>query len=367
MTIAGDVGRVLWLGFGGPSLTDELRGALGRGELGAVVLFKRNLVTSIVRGPVPQEVFDVDALRALVAALHAASSVPLLVAIDQEGGAVQRLRAPATQWPPMLALDAQPAPADVELADAIGFAIGTELAALGIDLDFAPVLDVHTNPRNPIIGDRAFGRTADTVARRALGFAAGLARAGVLACGKHFPGHGDTTTDSHLGLPRVEHARDRLDAVELAPFRAAVGLPLLMTAHIAFPALDADRPATLSPAIVTDLLRTRFGYRGVVVSDDLVMRAIVDGYGTGPAAVLAIRAGCDALLITRDPAHQHAARLALIHAAERDAGFRARLAEAAARVDALTTAHFKARGPAPAPSTIGALAHRRLADRLAGR
>ena len=364
---------MLWLGFAGATLSADVRGAVARGELGCAVLFGRNLATAVVRGPVPQEVADVVALASLVRELHAAApaGAPLLVAIDQEGGAVQRLRAPATQWPPMLALDAQPDGDDVALAEAIGLAVGRELAALGIDLDFAPVLDVHTNPANPVIGDRAFGTTAATATRRALAAAAGLARAGVLACGKHFPGHGDTATDSHHALPRVEHDRARLEAVELAPFRAAAaaGLPLVMTAHVVYAALDPAAPATLSPAIVGDLLRRELGFRGAIASDDLAMRAIVDHVGPGEAAVRAIAAGCDAVLVTRDAGLQHAAREALIRAGERQSALRDRLAESAARLRALAIAHAAARThAAPLPlATVGAFAHRRLADRLAGR
>src|SRR5439155_8944763 len=191
-------------------------------------------------------------------------------------------------------------------AEAVGRAIGDELRALGVDIDFAPVLDVHTNPANPVIGERAFGRDAATVARRALAFARGLDAAGVLACGKHFPGHGDTDTDSHLELPRIDHDWDRLEKVELLPFRraAAAGLPIIMTAHVVFAALDAQRPATLSEQVITGLLRGKLGYRGVIVSDDLDMRAIAGHMGADHAAVAAVRAGCDVLLLCCDAANQ---------------------------------------------------------------
>ena len=205
---------------------------------------------------------------------------------------MQRVRAPATQWPPMMAHDGLPAPDDERTAEQVGRALGDELRALGFDIDFAPVLDVHTNPANPIIGDRAFGRDAATVARRALAFARGLDAAGILACGKHFPGHGDTDTDSHLELPRVDHPWDRLESVELAPFRAAAAarLPMIMTAHVVFPALDPTRPATLSEQVVTGLLRGKLGFDGVIVSDDLDMKAIAGLLGAGDAAVRAVRA-----------------------------------------------------------------------------
>ncbi len=382
-----DIGQLLWLGFEGTKLPRRMKVQIAGGEVGVVVVFARNLERAVVHGPVPQEVVDVRALAALNRAIHGAApdAAPVLVAIDHEGGAVQRIRAPATQWPPMLSLDghAAPPPAkasdgdamgrgaadDETLAAAVGRAMGRELAALGFDLDFAPVLDVHTNDANPIIGERAFGRDADAASRRALAFASGLAAAGVLACGKHFPGHGDTSVDSHEVLPRLDHPRARLDAVELLPFRraAAAGLPLIMTGHLLCTALDPASPATLSPAVI-HLLRHELGYRGVVVSDDLVMKAIVDHVGVGDAAVRAIRAGCDAVLISRLRPKQDEARAALLRAAKRDPSLRRRITESAARVRALKTAHLTARAAAPPPplDVVGAPAHRELADRMAG-
>jgi beta-N-acetylhexosaminidase len=368
-----DIGQLLWIGFAGATAPASVISRLQRGAAGATVLFKRNLVYTKVPGPVPQEVTDLDALETLVRALHvrAPDGTAALVAVDQEGGLVQRVRAPATQWPPMLSHDGLPAGEDERVAEAVGRALGEELRALGFDIDFAPVLDVHTNPQNPIIGDRAFGRDADTVARRALAFARGLDAAGVLACGKHFPGHGDTDTDSHLELPKVDHDWTRLEQVELAPFRAAAraSLPMLMTAHVVFAALDKERPATLSPAVVDGLLRGKLGYKGVVVSDDLDMRAIAGHMGADHAAIAAIRAGCDVLLLCCDEHNQALAEEGLAKEAERDSDFRGKLAVAATRVRAMKTAHaakLAALGPL-ARDVIGSFEHRKLADRLAGR
>lgn len=361
-----DIGQLLWVGFEGTRAPAALVARIAAGEVGAAILFKRNLA-------IAGDVCDLDALVALTSELRRAApdGTPALTAIDQEGGVVQRVRAPATRWPPMGAHEAFAAPEDAALAEAVGLALGSELRALGIDVDFAPVLDVHTNPANPIIGDRAFGADAQTVARRALAFARGLDGAGVIACGKHFPGHGDTATDSHLELPRIDHGWERLERVELLPFAraAAAGLPMIMTAHVVFAALDPARPATLSDTVITGLLRQKLGYRGVIVSDDLDMRAIADHMGVAVAAVAAIRAGCDVLLLCRNEDHQRAAEAALIREAERDSELRRQIGEAAARVRALKRAHAEnlARYPDPPRAIIGAAAHRALADRLAGR
>jgi beta-N-acetylhexosaminidase len=364
-SVGRDVGQLLWVGYDGVEPPAELVERVASGGIGAVILFARNL-------PRAGDAVDVAALVELIDRLHAAAPIesPLLVAIDQEGGRVQRVREPGTVWPPMLSFERIAAARDVALAEAVGRALGDELAALGIDIDFAPVLDVHTNAANPIIGDRAFAADPARAAARALAFARGLAEAGVLACGKHFPGHGDTSTDSHLELPRVDHPLERLRAVELAPFRRAAeaGIPMIMTAHVVFAALDAARPATLSPAVIRDLLRGELGYRGLVVSDDLDMKAIRDHFGSADAAVGAIAAGCDVLLLCRDPDAQREVADGLVRAARGDPALRARVAEAAAAV-----VRLKRDRPRVPPATVerarallGCAAHRRLATELAG-
>jgi beta-N-acetylhexosaminidase len=367
-TLSADVGQILWLGFHGVEPPEALGRDIAAGDVGAVILFQRNLRARGDGGT------DLEALAAVTARLHAsapAAGPPLWICIDQEGGAVQRVRAPATVWPPMLAFDELPPEIDDEaLAERIGEALGRELAALGIDVDFAPVLDVHTNPANPVIGRRAFATTPETAARRALAVARGLAAAGVVSCGKHFPGHGDTDTDSHLALPRLSHDLARLEAVELLPFQRAVaaGIPTIMTAHVVFAALDDAVPATLSRAVITGLLRERMGYGGIIVSDDLDMRAIAAHYGVGDAAVRAIRAGCDALLLCNEIEHQHQARAALLQAGERDGELRAAIAVAAARIRAAKARHQEERAALPRPGlgVVGCAAHQDLARTLAG-
>jgi beta-N-acetylhexosaminidase len=203
-------------------------------------------------------------------------------------------------------------------------------------MSFAPVADVHTREDNPIIGDRAFATTPERVARLGGAFAEGLARGGVLSCAKHFPGHGDTTVDSHLALPRVERLKAELERLEIASFRALAQNPAIdsmMTAHVVYPALDAEQPATLSHAICTDLLRGELGFPGVLFSDDLEMKALT--MPAGEAAVRAVAAGCDVLLVCSRADLAVAAHEALVHEAEKSATFRARCEEAFTRALAM--------------------------------
>jgi beta-N-acetylhexosaminidase len=186
-------------------------------------------------------------------------------------------------------------------------------------MDYTPVLDVHTNPKNPVIGDRALAERAEDVARLGTAIIRTLQAEGIAACGKHFPGHGDTSTDSHFELPLLDHPPDRFEAVELVPFKAAIdaNVAAIMTAHILIPSLDEENPGTLSPAIVDGLLKTRLGYRGLVLSDDLEMKAISGRYGHSEATVRAIAAGCDAVLMCApQPDQQMAALEAVIYAVE---------------------------------------------------
>ena len=275
----------------------------------------------------------------LVRALRAASpaGMPLAVSVDQEGGLVQRLRAPLTVWPDMFSVAAA---SDPSRTQAVGRALGDELAALGIGWNFAPVLDVHTNPANPVIGNRAFGVTPAAVATHALAFWRGLRAAGVLGCGKHFPGHGDTHTDSHLDLPVVAHDQNRLRSGELAPFAAAAreSMGAFMTAHVVYPAWDAVLPATLSHRIASHILRGELGFAGLLVSDDLGMRAVADRWPIETLVVESLLAGVDHFLVREPQARQEAAFAALVQAAETRPKVRDRVQESAARM-----ANFKAR------------------------
>lgn len=350
-------GQLLSVGYEGPTPSAELLERVTRSEVGSVMVFSPNAA-------------DVESLADAVGRLRAASpaEAPLVVSIDQEGGVVQRVRAPATVWPAMLAVGET---RDAQLTEAIGAALGRELAALGIGWNLAPVLDVHTNPSNPVIGTRAFGVRPDDVIAHALAFWRGLRSAGVAGCGKHFPGHGDTLVDSHLDLPRVPHPLERLQAVELAPFAAAAnaGMEAIMTAHVVFAAVDADEPATLSRRVVHDLLRGELGYQGLVVSDDLGMQAVAARYPIAELVVRAVRAGIDHLLIRRPAERQHEAYEALVHAAEAQSEMRARVLDAAGRVAVFKRAvrvDLPLRGEA-LRAALGGPAHQALVERVVRR
>jgi len=300
------VGQLAIVGFDGHSIHPDVRALAREFDLGGVIFFARNIEA-------PDQVADMSR-----EAQELASEIPLWVSVDQEGGRVARLKRPFTEWPPMITLGRAGAPGD-RLAERFARALAVELRAVGISLDYTPVLDVLTNLQNPVIGDRALAEHAEDVARLGSVIIRTLQGSGIAACGKHFPGHGDTSTDSHFELPLIDHPRERFDQVELVPFKAAIaaGVASIMTAHILIPALDEEHPATLSPALVDGLLKKQLGYEGLVLSDDLEMKAISGRYGHEDATVRAIEAGCDAVLMCApNPAEQVAALEAIIHAVE---------------------------------------------------
>jgi beta-N-acetylhexosaminidase len=322
-------GRLCLVDFSGTDPTARLERLITERHIGGVVLFRKNVASAV----------QVAALTAGLQGVARAAGAPApWVSIDHEGGGVNRFgladaSPPAvTPLPSAMALGAA---GDPLLAQRAGRVAGTELRAMGIHLNFAPVMDVNNNPANPVIGARAFGESPALVETMGLAYIRGLQETGVGATAKHFPGHGDVTVDSHLALPRVEHGPDRLEAIELPPFAAAVraDVAAVMTAHIVFPGLDPTGvPATLSAAILSGILRERWGYQGLICSDSLAMRAIVDTYGAGDAAVAAVRAGCDLLLALGPDAMQDEILEALACAIETGVGSGAQAAAAAARV-----------------------------------
>jgi beta-N-acetylhexosaminidase len=297
-------GQLAIAGFAGHSIPPELKALAKEFDLGGIILFARNVES-------PEQVAEVAR-----EARELTRELPLWVSVDQEGGRVARLRAPFTLWP---AMDTLGRSGDERLAERFARSLAAELRAVGVTLDFTPVLDILTNPKNPAIGDRALAGTPGDVARLGTVIIKTLQAEGIAACGKHFPGHGDTSVDSHHELPLVEHPPDRLEAVELVPFKAAIaaGVAGIMTAHLLVPALDEQWPGTLSPAIVSGLLKQKLGFPGVVFTDDINMKAISARYGTPEATLRSLQAGCDVVLMCGDAQEpQFAAMELVIHAIE---------------------------------------------------
>ncbi|MGY4904430.1 glycoside hydrolase family 3 protein [Streptomyces sp. 900116325] len=336
-TVTRDALAVLQPGFSGTTAPDWLLRRVGEG-LSSVGLFGRNIET-------PEQ------LAALTARLRAERD-DVLVAIDEEGGDVTRLEVRhGSSFPGNLALGAVD---DLELTRAVAQELGRRLAECGVNLNWAPSADVNSNPDNPVIGVRSFGADPHLVARHTAAYIEGLQAAGVAACTKHFPGHGDTAVDSHHALPRIDVDLDTLHARELVPFRAAIaaGSKSVMSAHILLPALDPDRPATLSPQILTGLLRNELGYDGLIVTDGMEMQAISATYGIERGSVLAIAAGADAICVgggLEDEATVLRLRDALVAAVRTGELPEERLADAAARVRALASWTQRARGAVPEP------------------
>lgn len=347
------VGRFAIVGFTGQSVPDDLRRLSAAFDLGGVIYFSRNVAEPAQLAELSKEVEGL------------ARDWPLWISVDQEGGRVARLREPFTIWPAPRTLGRS---GDTGLVERFARALAAELTAVGINLDFVPVLDVDTNPANPVIGDRALSAQAAEVARLGEAFISALQSAGVSACGKHFPGHGDTALDSHLALPVVEHERRRLEDVELVPFRRAIaaGVDTMMTAHLSVPALDPDHIATFSSAVVTGMLKEDLGFPGVVVSDDLGMKAVSASTGLPEATVAAIEAGCDVVLLCQSSADEQAEALeAVIHAAESRRLTTTRLDDAMARQRRLKAAMVQRAHRRQALDVVGSSAHQAVARDMA--
>lgn len=298
-------GNAVMCGFQGTTLTAEIKELLREVRPLGVILFARNVV-------------DPEQTRELCHALKAwRPQQPLLISVDQEGGRVARIRKPATEWPAMRTLGHID---DAALTEHVGKAMAQELRAMNIDINFAPVLDVDTNPANPIIGDRSFSADPAAVARHAVALLQGFNGAGVGGCGKHFPGHGDTDLDSHLALPRVAHTMQRLRAIEWPPFAACIaqGLDAIMTAHVVIESIDPTRPATLSPQALAPL-RQELNFQGVIMSDDVEMKAVADHYSIPDMITLGLHAGIDLFLACNQPMVTVGVYSALVHAMEKDA------------------------------------------------
>lgn len=347
-----NIGKHIIIGFEGTWPDDALLSFIKEEGIGGVILFARNLES-------------LEQIRDLIRRLREARPDPFLISVDHEGGRVFRLPEPFTPVPPARVFGAYyERSQDIAEIEEITVMIARELMSVGFNLNFAPVLDVDTCPDNPIIGDRAFHSDPEVVASLGLAMIRGFGSAGLLCCGKHFPGHGGTREDSHKTLPVVDVTRRSMEERELIPFQHAIraGVPALMSAHVKYPQIDPDHCATVSTVINKSLLRDTLGYRGVLFSDDLLMAGIRQGTTVPGAAARAIEAGCDVLLICQGFEEQQATVEHLKREVEK-APFALQLEIAADRIDRLLT-HLPAPG-SELPSVASEELRRRLVT-LAG-
>lgn len=306
MTLEEKVGQLFIAGFYGTEDGDYVDSLIRDYKVGGLIFFGRNVGTA-------------EELVSLVNDLRAKNGdyIPLFFSVDQEGGTVERL---PDEVSPLEDAYTYGQSGSSEVGYALGQVLAHECAAFGFNLDFAPSLDIWSNPENTVIGTRAFGTTAEAVEKVGPWAAYGLMDGGVIPVVKHFPGHGDTAVDSHVGLPTVSKTVDELLTSELIPFQSAIegregeGVPAVMVAHILMTAIDQEHPASLSQAVVTGLLREQLGFDGVVFTDDLTMGAITENYGLDEAAVLALEAGCDVLLVCHNEGDLALARQAVLDA-----------------------------------------------------
>ncbi|WP_339239172.1 beta-N-acetylhexosaminidase [Paenibacillus sp. FSL R5-0517] len=307
MTLREKVGQMLLCGFHGTEATGDVESFLRKYPIGGVIYFARNVES-------PEQVERLSS--GLQQIVKSSGHVPLWISIDQEGGMVARITEGIALMPGQMAIAAA---GSIDDAYQAAYISGLELKSMGINMNFAPVLDVNNNAANPVIGVRSFGESPQSVAEYGARTIAGIQDAGIAATAKHFPGHGDTDTDSHLDLPIITHDRDRVERLELIPFRAAIaeGVDAMMSAHIYFPALEPEGlPVTLSHTVLSGLLRQELGYRGMIVTDCMEMDAIAVNYGTVDAAVMAVEAGADLVLISHTAKLQAEAFEALLAAVE---------------------------------------------------
>jgi beta-N-acetylhexosaminidase len=345
-----ETAAMVCVGFDGLEPTAELRALIERG-VSSVVLFARNYES-------PQQ------LANLCSSIKSMADHPVMILIDHEGGRVQRLGSPFTRIPAMREIGRT---GDPELARDLGRVMARELRSVGIDMNLAPVMDVDSNPANPVIGERSFAHEPARVAQMGCAIINGLQCEGVAACAKHFPGHGDTELDSHLDLPRLSHDIQRLSQIELPPFRAAAqaGIAAIMTAHVIFEALDSHRPATMSTRVISCLLRdwNHIGFDGLVLSDDMEMKAIADHFEIEEAVTCAAGAGVDLMLVCHRADQQHRAIDALASAFGRGVIPRDALERSQRRLDAVVRRFARRDFPIPL-SIVGCDEHRRVVDRL---
>lgn len=306
MTLEEKVGQLVIVGVDGYENDEHSKQLMEKYHAGGFILFKKNIQDSA------QLLTLLNSLKETNAALN---KVPMFLSVDEEGGRVSRLPDEFKKFPSNKVIGQKN---DSSLSYQIGNILGRELSSFGFNMDFAPVVDINSNPKNPVIGDRSFGTTAGLVSRLGIETMKGIRAENVISVVKHFPGHGDTSVDSHVGLPRVNHDLKRLESFELVPFKAAIenSVDAIMIAHILLPKLDPENPASFSKAVITDLLRTDMNFNGVVITDDFTMGAIEKNYDMGGAAVKSIQAGADIVLVCHGFDKQETVIKALLAAAQ---------------------------------------------------
>ncbi|WP_420800289.1 beta-N-acetylhexosaminidase [Neobacillus terrae] len=288
LSLEDKIGQMILAGVSGTTMDANAKQLIGQFHLGGIIFYKYNFET-------PAQVIQlVNQLKS-----GNSSSLPLLLGVDQEGGRVTRLPGGLVNFPPNKQIGQVNNP---DFSYKVGTLLGKELKVFGLNLDFAPVLDINSNPNNPVIGDRSFGNNAEIVSKLGIQTMKGIQSQNVITTIKHFPGHGDTSVDSHLDLPIVNKSLKELKELELIPFERAInqGADVVMVAHILFPQLDKTNPGTMSKAVMTDLLRKQLGFTGVIITDDMTMGAITGHYDIGKAAVESVKAGSDIILVGHD-------------------------------------------------------------------
>jgi beta-N-acetylhexosaminidase len=342
----------LLLGFPGKEASPELSSML-RDGLAGVAIYPRNFHS-------PEQ------LRTLTAALRRAAREPIVIGIDQEGGTKFSLPEPFTPWPSPTELGLI---GDAALVEEVARAIALELRAIGVNTDFAPMLDLAVNPESPVTKGRSLGRDAREVARLGAAFLRGLAAEGVLGCAKHFPGHGDAMLDPHLDLPIFHGTRERLQQEEFVPFAAAItaGAPMIMTAHILLPKIDADMPASLSSRVLQRMLRGDLAFEGVILADDLGMGALSRTYGCGDSAVRTLQAGTDIAMLCHNSTVVGPAIEALGAALDRGRFDSAQWLASNIRINRLLARIAQDDRPTPPLDVVGRREHRILAEKCRDR
>ncbi len=353
VTIEEMIRQKLMIGFSGPTLSGSERNLIREISTGGVILFSRN-----VKEP--------EQIRGLCKELQGlAGNIPMFIAIDEEGGRVRRFCSPFTPFPPMREIGKRKS---MDLARRFAIASARELSAVGVNVNFAPVLDVDSNPENPIIGDRSFGSEPETVSRMSVPIIEGFQSEGVLAVGKHFPGHGDTSEDSHLTLPSVKKTREELENCEFIPFRNAIdnGVKALMSAHVYYPNLDENNNATLSEKILKQILRKEMGFDGIIFSDDFEMKAL-DQSALGEAAVAGTKSGVDIFIVCHSAEKQKTVFNAILDAVKSGEIDTKTIEESYQRIIRVKKEVFANKGNKKPISWVGHPEHSSIVKEIAGK